>query len=242
MIERKDFLRRIQSNIDEYGYHVTLVTGMGSPRFAYTIGCKEILGSELIFASGEFYSKDDINSIIDPIVKELKKGIDWQGVSLKINSLGSFSLSKVDKSWTRLIALGAFDFYKQNEIQALQILPDREHRTLDIPDMSGEFDVTSQPIWQSLVREWDYPVPRDSTAVTNLRVLFGEKATEVVRWELDGWEIFAGSAPDVPKEDMRVVPLGVLLGIDNSLMPAIHLKIEEGIWRDVDDLVWHAWE
>jgi hypothetical protein len=241
MNKREELLKRIQSNIDKHGYHVTLVTGAILPRFAYTIGCKEAFGSELIFAGGEFYSQNAVNEIFDQIVNELKKGTDWQRVSLNVNSIGSFSLSRVNKSWSQLLALGALDFYNQFEINALQILPDQVHRTLDVPNMAEEFAANSQPVWQWLVREWDYPVPRDSTAVTNLKVLYGEKATEVMRWETNEWEIFAGAGPDVPKEDMRTVPLAILIGIDKSLEAVIHLKNGKGIWRDPIELEWNNW-
>lgn len=241
MIDRAELLKRIKSNIDRVGYHVTLVTGITLPRFAYTIGCQQTFGSELIFAGGEFYSKDDVSNVIDRIVEELKKGSDWQTVSVSINSLGSFSLSRVNKSWSHLLALGALDFYKQSEINALQILPDKAHRTLDVPNLSGEFDPSSQPVWQWLVREWDYNVPRDSMAVTNLKVLYGEKATEVMRWEKNEWEIFAGAGPDVAKDDMRMIPLAVLIGIDKSLEPVTHLDVGKGLWRDTDELKWHDW-
>lgn len=241
MINRAEFLKFVQANIKNNGYHITVVAGMDLPRFAYTIGCKEIFGVEIIFAGGEYYSQANIGVIIEEIVEGLKKQADWQTLSSNIPSLGSFSLSEVDKSWSTLTALGVFDFYNREDIQFVQILPDKEHITMDVPDMSVEFDATSQRIWQWLVRDWDYPVPRSSTVVTNLKALYGENATEVMRWEVDEWEMFAGAGPDVLKEDMRVVPLGVLLGIDRSLEPALQLEVGKGLWRDNSDLIWHPW-
>ncbi|HEY9047364.1 MAG TPA: DUF4262 domain-containing protein [Ohtaekwangia sp.] len=241
MSEREDLLRRIKANILKNGYHVTLVTSKELPRFAYTIGCTEILGFELIFAGGEYYSKDDISRIIDQHVRELQKGVDWKTLLLTVNSLGYFSLTVADKSWSELLALGVFDYYNRDDIQILQILPDKDHFTLDTPDMSRKFEVDLQPVWCWLVKEWDYPVPRNSTAVTNLKVLFGEKATEVMRWEVDEWEIFCGAGPEVQKEDMRALPLAILIGIDKTLEPALFLQIDKGIWRDSVDLIWNDW-
>ncbi|QCR24500.1 DUF4262 domain-containing protein [Pontibacter sp. SGAir0037] len=241
MIERSDFLKRIKKNIESDGYHLTFVSGGALPRFAYTIGCKETFGSELIFAGGEFYSQDNISTAIDNMIKELTKGGDWQKMSLGVNSLGSFSLSKVDKSWSKLIALGAFDFYNQEDIHFLQIIPDKQYNTLDIPNMSKVFGITEEPVWQWLVKEWHYPVPYNSTAVTNLKVLYGEKATEVMRWETDEWEIFSGAGPDVPKEDIRTIPLGTILGIDNSLEKVVDLEVGKGLWRDIFELDWNNW-
>lgn len=53
MMQKREFLRLIQANINAYGYHVTVVTGGALPRYAYTIGCVLIVGAELVFAGGE---------------------------------------------------------------------------------------------------------------------------------------------------------------------------------------------
>ncbi|MDO7853287.1 DUF4262 domain-containing protein [Hymenobacter convexus] len=242
MIQREDFLRKIESNISQHGYHVTIVTGSELPRFAYTIGCKETLGSEFVFAGGENYSQFDISEIFNETASTAKKESDWHNLSVSIASLGSFSVVQADKSWSKLLTLGVFDYYNQTEIQVWQILPDANHRTLDVPDMSKNFEVSAQPIWQWLSRKWNYPVPSGSMAVTNLAVLFGERAIEATRWEKDGWEIFSGAGPDTPKEEMRIVPLGLLIGIDKSLEPVVHLEIGKGLWRDSDGLEWNNWE
>ena len=205
------------------------------------LGAKKSSVLKLFLLAVSIIQKKNVNVIIDKIVEELKKGVDWQKIFLNIDSLGSFSLLEVDKSWSELLALGAFDFYNQKAIRFLQILPDKEHNTIDVPDMSREFNVTSQQIWQWLVREWDYQVPRNSTVVTNLKVLCGEKATEAMRWAADEWEIFSGAGPDVPKEEIRVVPLGTLLGYDKSLEPIVRLEVGKGIWRDPIDLKWNQW-
>ena len=39
----------------------------------------------------------------------------------------------------------------------------------------------------------------------------------------------------------RVVPLGVMLGIDPSLAPALALEIGKGIWREGGTGPWRAW-
>jgi hypothetical protein len=241
MIERPELFKRISSDIERVGYHLTLVAGNILPRFAYTIGGINTFGSELIFAGGELYSRYDLSNIFSHAFDELKRGVQWKDVSIDLGSLGTFSLSLVHRSWCKLLALDAFDFYNEQEIKALQILPDRKHHTLDIPDLSTEFEGESNPVWQWLTREWDVPIPNDSMAVTNIEVLFGTRATEVMRWEENEWEIYAGAGPDVPKEDMRTVPLAVLTGIDKSLEPAMHLPIGKGLWRDPIALVWNNW-
>ena len=63
-----------------------------------------------------------------------------------------------------------------------------------------------------------------------------------MRWEEDEWEIFAGDGPDGPKDEIRVVPLGTLLGADESLVPIVKLSIGEGLLRDHDpNSYWRPW-
>ena len=241
MINRGEMLSKIKANIAQYGYHKTAVTGGELPRFAYTIGCKDTLGVEFVFAGGEYYSYVSTGEIIDNIVSLARSEPDWHNLSMHLVSLGNFSISKADSSWSELLVLGTFDYYNQSEIEVWQILPDKNHHTLDIPDMSQVFNAASQPVWQWLSRKWDYHIPSNSMAVTDLKVLFGEKATEVMRWEQDDWEIFSGAGPDILDEDKRMVPLGVLIGIDKTLEPAVHLPIGKGLWRDSIELEWNDW-
>ena len=98
------------------------------------------------------------------------------------------------------------------------------------------------PAWRWLREPWTYPVPDDSTAVTNLAALRGERITEASRWEVDEWEMFAGAGPDVPQDEMRVVPIGTLVAADESLAPVVHLAVGEGLCRDPEPgSEWHPW-
>jgi hypothetical protein len=83
-------------------------------------------------------------------------------------------------------------------------------------------------------------VPENATATTNLPALRGDRITEVMRWEEGEWEIFAGAGPDVPKAELRVVPLATLLAADGSLVRALSLEVGTGVWRDADS-DWHPW-
>ena len=156
-------------------------------------------------------------------------------------SLGHFSLVKVHPSWAQLLLLGAFAYYKQPTLCVWQIVPDAAHHTAEVPAMAQAFDAVAQPVWQWLTQPWEYPIPIESMAVTNLRVLAGAKATEVMRWEVEEWEIFAGAGPDIPKAEMRIVSLGTLLGIDASLQVVLDLEVGKGVWRDSLTLDWQPW-
>ena len=241
-MQRSDFLKRISANIASMGYHVTVVTGGALPRYAYTIGCTATVGAEFVLAGGELYSQAQVGEILDALVSQASQVSNGPPVSVPVGALGHFSLVKADASWSTRLLLGAFDYYQQADIPVWQVVPDGPHRTLDVPDMAHVFAVDSQPVWQWLVRQWEYPVPSDSMALTHLPVLFGQPATEVMRWETDDWEVFSGAGPDVRKEDRRMVPLGVLVGLDQTLERALYLPVGKGIWRDAVELEWNDWQ
>ena len=108
--------------------------------------------------------------------------------------------------------------------------------------MSKRYNAKEEPIWQWLKYDWNYLAPKDSNVVTNLSALKGEPITEVMRWENDEWEMFAGPGPDVDKNDIRIVSLGIILGIDSSLESTLALEVGKGIWRDDEHSEWNNWE
>jgi hypothetical protein len=44
----------------------------------------------------------------------------------------------------------------------------------------------------------------------------------------------------VPKDEMRVVPLGTLVAADPSLVAVVNLDVGAGLWRD-EVSEWHPW-
>jgi hypothetical protein len=238
--QKKLVLDRIRENIARSGHHVYVVSRGETPRFAYTIGLSESVGAELILAGAVFYMYDEAVKIVSDIAAQLKAQRDRE--VFEVDELGSFTLRKAHSSWAAEFMLGAFDYYKKRDIPALQIVPDKVHWTIDVPDMSVPWSASSEPVWRWLEEPWTFPVPKDSTAATNLAALRGQRITEVMRWEESEWEMFAGPGPDVTRDDMRVVALGTLVAADNSLAPAVSLAIEEGLRRDADpDSEWHPW-
>jgi Domain of unknown function (DUF4262) len=236
---RKEALDSIRANISRDGHHLYVVSGGPTPRFAYTIGLSESIGAELIFAGAVFYYSEEVSQIVTKIASQLKReGI--RETTFDIDRQGSFTNRKVHNTWTTELMLGALDYYKKRDISAVQIVPDKAHWTIDVPDMSAPWNATKEPVWRWLREDWTYPVPKDSTAATNLDALRGGRVTEIMRWEEDEWEIFAGAGPDVSKEDMRVVPLGTLIAADRTVEAAVRLTVGEGIWRDSESK-WHPW-
>jgi hypothetical protein len=238
-VKRKATLNQIRENITRSGHHIYVVSGGATPRFAYTIGISESIGIELILAGAVFYMKDEVLRIINDIAGHLKTQPDRR--VFEVTELGSFILRKVDGSWATEFMLGAFDYYQKRDIPALQIVPDKAHWSIDIPNMSAQWNPTTEPVWRWLKEPWTYPVPEDATATTDLAALRGERVTEAMRWEEDDWEIFVGDGPNIPKDELRVVPLGTLVGADESVFPVVNLAIGEGLLRDDPDSEWRPW-
>jgi len=239
-LDRDEAFELIQSNIDRYGHHIYLVAPSGPlPRWAYTIGLDK--GGDLVLAGASAFLADDVERIINECAKQLDASPDWSKVEVDIPDLGAFQLRQVEASWIKSLLLGATDFYGRDSIQALQIVPDKQHWTIDVPDLSKAWDASLEPVWQWLHNPWMFDVLPRSTATTNLAALRGERVTEAARWEEDQWELFAGAGPDVPKGDLRVVPLGTLLAADMSIVAVAQLHVGGALWRDQEGGQWEKW-
>ncbi len=238
--DREAALTEIRQNIAEHGFHIYVVTGSGKPHYGYTIGLSESLGAELILAGAYFYELNEVGKIIQSIAGKLRLPVSGETGQIEASPWGMFSLRKIDTSWAKTLMLGVFDYYKMETIDAYQILPDEAHWTIEIPDLSQPWSSKSAPAWRWSYEPWTYPIPRKSVALTNLDALRGNQITEVMRWQEDEWEIFAGAGPDTSEAERRVVPLGILLTADPSLLPAIDLPIGAGLWRDAES-EWHPW-
>lgn len=237
--QRRRALDELRENISRSGQHIYYVFGETSPRFAYTIGVSESVGVELILAGAVFYKRDDVAKIISDTAAHLRVSHDRELV--EIAGRGSFTLRTVDSSWARELMLGVFDYNQKKDIPAFQIAPDQNHWTIDVPNMSVPWSATREPVWRWLREPWTYPIRHDSTAITDLAALRGDRITEACRWEEDEWELFAGAGPDIPKDEMRMVALGTLLAADPSLEPVVGLTIGTGLWRRDAASEWHPW-
>ena len=240
-LSREEAFSAIEGNIRRAGYHLYLVSGGATPRYGYTIGLLDRMNFELIFAGGSFYTARDVEAIIDETMS-IGRSINLLEIDhLNFKSLGTFSIRLIDNSWASELLLGAYDYHKTDSVPALQIWPDEGHMTLDVPNMSLPWSADREPVWKWLREPWLFPVPEKSVVFTNLDALNGRRVTEVMRWEAEEWEMFAGYGPDVEKKDARAVPLGTLLGIDSSLNEAVGLEVGKGLWREDSELRWHKW-
>lgn len=233
----KEFLHIIRTNIDEIGYHLTLVNGGQHPDFSYSIGLTEKLGFELIIAGGGFISIEENESVFNGIFNKLKSGHLVDSEFFLPNN-DSYYLTRADSSWIKKLMLGVYDYYNVNEIIAYQIIP--EDRTMDTPLMSEPM-IPKDPIWKWLDINWDLDAPKNSYVITDIDSLKGKTIIELTRWEEHVWEMFSGAGPDVSENDIRTVPLGTILGIDSTLEVITKLTVGQGLWRDNKYSSWQDW-
>jgi hypothetical protein len=229
-------LERIRKNIERHSFHVYLVEGGPSPAFAYTIGLSEKLGFELIIAGLSIFTTCKLMSHLQQAAKSALSS----GATDQLES--DFEFRAVHETWQTRLLLGANDYYGKQSVPSVQLVPrSLGLRTIDTPDLSAEF-LVGWNAWRWLDHAWDFPVPQDSSAVTDLDCLSGSLATRVVRWEEDQWEIFSKNGEDIDPDRMREVPLGTLLAHDQSLWMASRLEVGQGIFREESDSSWRLWK
>jgi hypothetical protein len=237
---RSRLLNTIRSNIASAGYHITLVQGGRSPRFAYSVGLTDVGDPEVVLAGAASLGAKAVKRVLDQAVERSNIGTLSPGEIVDVPDIGSFQVARADPSWTQRMLLGAFDYYDRRDVTALQLIPDPSLRTIDVPDMSQQWDASREPVWRWLGEDWDLSIPPDAIAVTNLDALRGNPVCEAARWEEAEWELFAGSGPDTPRSEVRVVPLSTLLGFDPSLQAVADLDVGSAIHRDPPG-PWEPW-
>jgi hypothetical protein len=230
---------KIKVNIEKYGYHLYTISDAPIPRYSYTIGLLESsINSEIILAGAYSFDLHEIELIIEKTINNLKLE---ENTIKRSGDLGNFKLIETDPTWGREILLGAMDYYSQENIPALQLVPEEKYWTMEIPDMSKKFDPAYELAWRWLVEPWKYNIPVNSIAATNLSTLKGEIIIEASRWEDDYWELFSCPGDALSEKDSRIVPLGTLLSIDATLARVINLQINQSIWRNNINTEWQSW-
>jgi hypothetical protein len=222
---------------DQIGCQFTIVTQSVCPRFAYTTGLRQQLGFDFLIPGMSRFSEDELREIVEHFAAGTP---DFKGHT-KVRDFGDFSLRMSDSSWVDMMALGAIKHYGGRTPFA-QIAQDQPNSTIDTPDTSKAWSAAAQPVWKWMMEPWTYAIPEDSSATTNLAALRGERVTEAARWEVNEWELFAGSGPDTPKDDLRVLPFATFLATDPSLVTAMQLEVGKAVWRHSNETTWHVWE
>jgi hypothetical protein len=230
----EEALALIRENIASQGHHLYMVAGGSLPRFAYTIGLTERCGAELILAGAAYFSNDEATQILNEIASRGPA----DGAIFELEGLGSLLLRKADAAWISELLPGAVDYYRDRQVQAWQVVPDPNHWTLDIPDMQQPW--SAEPAWQWLQAPWSFPVAEGSKAVTELSVLRGGRVLQAARWKEDQWGLFAGGGQEIVEEQLRIVPLAMLLGADPSLERVTSMPVGAELWRHSSEHEWQA--
>ena len=216
--DRQAALEQIRGHIEKSGHHVYFVLGASHPSFGYTIGLHEMLGYELLFAGGADYIASEIVEILNVMAKRIEEKRVTPTAEYLLGDLGGFTLRDAHVSWARKLLLGAFDYYDTDKIAARQVVPDRAHWTIDVPDASVGWNAVAAPIWKHLYEPWSYAFAPDCIAVTELAVLRGAAVSHVVRRSEQEWEMFSVTASAVKPEDTRCVPLATLVSAHPELL------------------------
>lgn len=229
---------KITGLIASHGYFLVTVRQSTVPRYSYTIGLSERFGSELVFAAGTFYMLGAVREIMGQLAKQLL--VENSFVDLGQNR--EFLLRPVDPSWARMM-LWTSKYYG-HERQFLQVVPRSDAaKTLDVPNMESMHGPVGDPCWRYLEEPWTLPIPKSSNVATNLALLRGGVAVEAGRWEPDEWEVFAHPVlTGDSRQDMRIVPIGTVLGLDNTNQPIANLAVGSCIRRESRDAPWTTWE
>lgn len=242
-MSKNEWMSMIATNIEQSGQHITIVQAGTCPRFAYTIGLYATRSIELVFAGGIELMADDVMMVMNQVSESVRNEPNeaLEAMRLSVSDLGQFRLVKMHTSWTESMVLGVFDFYQTKTVECYQVVPDQAYSALDVPDMSKAYDAVAFPIWKYLKQDWDLNVPEDSVVITDLQALKGQSITELMRWEKNEWEMFSGPGPEIPKEQIRIVPIATMLGIDRTLFVALDLNIGKGLWRSSGEDSWQDW-
>lgn len=232
--ERQRMRALIHQNIQTHGRHVYSVTGGHSPRFVYTIGLYEKAGAELLFAGGALFDTRAIASALNRAAQLIEEGAEPSQLRLDSDQLGPLTCVQADPSWGSRLLLGALDHYDLPGIPVWQLVPDDPEKTsIDIPDTRVPFSETAHPVWRWLEQECPHALPQDSIAITDLDLLLGYSASEVMRWDNAEWQIYSGDKPDSAANTYHV-PLAILLAFDDTLLPAVDLAVGRGLIREFD--------
>lgn len=133
---------------------------------------------------------------------------------------------------------GLDDYYDGASKQVLQIVPDKKHFSIDIPDMSVRFSEKREPIWQWLVVDWQFPFPDDSVVVTDMDAMRGKPILEVLRVGETEWQMFHDIRDSYDDEDVQIIPLGTLIAHDPTLLATMNITIDECMSRESEDDDW----
>ena len=233
--------KTVDENISKFGYHTVLVQNGVTPRYIYTIGLAEKIGCELVFAGGIWYDRHQVATIISGVRDLLSENNSRKHALIKLEKVEQFELVKVDRFWNSNLFLGFETYYGNfDQVNLLQILPIENRVTFETPYLAEGPNFQQNGYFTNSVIERNGVSGRALTPISVL--LETENVLEVCRWEADYWEMYPRDPNQYDKNELRIVPIWMLLDHDRSLEPALRLKVKQGIWRKEIGANWNEWE
>ncbi|MCA9644221.1 MAG: DUF4262 domain-containing protein, partial [Myxococcales bacterium] len=209
---RDEASAQVAHHIQTRGQHVHLVHPTSVPGWGHTIGLSGEFGYELILAGAAYHTTDELMHVLNSVAAQLRGGTTDR---FRVDGLGNFTLGACDASWSEHLLGRAAAHYGSSKISAQQLVPDREHWTVDTPSLSQRFTPESAPAWRWLAEPWNLAIPETAHVATTLEILQGAHATHIARFEADAWEAFGDEPP--ADDDVRVVPISVMLAADKRM-------------------------
>lgn len=229
----------IAEAISSSGYFCFHVSGDLTPRWSYTVGRSAGGKCDLVFAGGLIYGPRAVMRIIDRVVSS---GIDRSGESIGIPGLGKFSLNPLHHTSPKDLTFWVEHYADGLDSRVMQLVPDAQHNTKEIPNLSESWQSMGSPGWRWLTETWDFDVPGNGLVTVDLGVLRGQPVRELVRWGDDSWEAFSGNPAEMRKRDMRVINVATLISLDWTNEVALRLSVGGGVWREGCETPWIDWE
>ncbi|MCA9793555.1 MAG: DUF4262 domain-containing protein [Candidatus Eremiobacteraeota bacterium] len=229
---RQQLLAQIRQNIERSGRHLYAVGGGASPPFFYTIGLYPKHGAELILAGGLGLPPGAAGHLLDAAARHLESLLKPEDFRFEYADCGCWGLRPVDPSWSERLLLGAHDYWSKR-VPAWQLIPEAEHKTIDMPNLAVPFCV--EPTWRFYEEDWPHSVDPASPVLTHLAALRGPLIQQLVRWRPDFWEMYTDSAQEIDESQIIHTPLGVLVAYDPTLTAAFDVPLGTGLYRSLDE-------
>lgn len=222
---------KVLAGIRDYGWHFHRVGGGPTPVWTYTIGLQQTYRCpELVMAGAGSFSRRDIQRVFREVVGALAENPPAAGDVRDVSDAGPVRFQTVHPSWVRELLIEAVDFAEAEgaePVEALQILPVGDRRTVDTPDLAVEVGTRAERPWCWLHDEWPYEIPAATLVLTDVDALHGAPVVRVWRNEDDAkgstWEMSTSDVHSIPTATGRVVPAGTLLALDPSLADVLRL-------------------
>lgn len=233
----------VRRQIDRDGFTVVAVSPGPTPTFAYSVGFgrADLGDGDLVLAGGSAYGDAQARlRLLRSAVSARTEGAGAHAL-LEVPGCGCFSLGRIHESWVRRMMPVATGYYECSEagVVAWQLVPPAPLRTLDVPDMAVPWtaDGTSAWRWLDPEQQWDHVVAANTLVFADLGVLRGKPVAWFNRFDETGWELFSTPPDGVGVDDVRLVPIEVVLATDGSLstmlgLPAgtVRVRDEHGCW------------